>query len=97
MPFRNMFLVPKVIVSHVVFYGAFSSCCLSIRLTYRRANQAVFSDRFGLQTVINRRRALLAEKVVVKYPTQEPTDEPPKLDEAVYTEKITGKDPLAVS
>ncbi|VDM19523.1 unnamed protein product [Wuchereria bancrofti] len=53
----------------------------------RRSNLgAVLSDRFGLQTMYNRRKAALAERTEKKLPTLEPTDDVPWLDDYIFSE-----------
>uniref|UniRef100_A0A915PFE5 Dynactin subunit 4 n=1 Tax=Setaria digitata TaxID=48799 RepID=A0A915PFE5_9BILA len=57
------------------------------RYTKRRSNLgAVLSDRFGLQTMYNRRKAALAERTEKKFPVLEPTDDVPLLDETIFDE-----------
>ncbi|VDP14077.1 unnamed protein product [Onchocerca flexuosa] len=54
----------------------------------RRSNLgAVLSDRFGLQTMYNRRKAALAERTEKKFPTLEPTDDIMPLDDSIFDEQ----------
>ncbi|VDN18103.1 unnamed protein product [Gongylonema pulchrum] len=46
-----------------------------------------FSDRFGLQTMYNRRKAALAEQTEKKFPVLEATSDVPQLDESIFNEQ----------
>ncbi|KAM3723684.1 Dynactin subunit [Dirofilaria immitis] len=53
----------------------------------RRSNLGVvLSDRFGLQTMYNRRKAALAERTEKKFPVLEPTDDIIPLDDSIFNE-----------
>lgn len=58
---------------------------------FRRSNLGtVLSDRFGLQTMYNRRKAALAERTEKKFPILEPTDDVPLLDDSIFDEHEIG-------
>ncbi|VDK80600.1 unnamed protein product [Litomosoides sigmodontis] len=53
----------------------------------RRSNLgSVLSDRFGLQTMYNRRKAALAERTEKRFPILEPTDDVEPLDDSIFNE-----------
>ncbi|VDM43629.1 unnamed protein product [Toxocara canis] len=57
------------------------------KYTKRRSNLgSAFGDRFGLQTMYNRRKALLTERHAIDVPKLESTDSVPELDESIFTE-----------
>uniref|UniRef100_A0A0R3RF98 Dynactin subunit 4 n=1 Tax=Elaeophora elaphi TaxID=1147741 RepID=A0A0R3RF98_9BILA len=54
----------------------------------RRSNLGtVLSDRFGLQTMYNRRKAALAERTEKEFSVLEPTDDVPPLDDSIFDEQ----------
>uniref|UniRef100_A0A914ZPA8 Dynactin subunit 4 n=1 Tax=Parascaris univalens TaxID=6257 RepID=A0A914ZPA8_PARUN len=58
------------------------------KYTKRRSNLGTaFGDRFGLQTMYNRRKALLTERPVTELPKLEPTALVSELDESIFTEE----------
>lgn len=58
---------------------------------FRRSNLgAVLSDRFGLQTMYNRRKAALVERTEKKFPSLESTHDVPLLDDSIFDEHEIG-------
>uniref|UniRef100_A0A1I7VJZ6 Dynactin subunit 4 n=1 Tax=Loa loa TaxID=7209 RepID=A0A1I7VJZ6_LOALO len=56
----------------------------------RRTNlSTVLPDRFGLQTMYNRRKAMLAERTEKKFPALESTDDVAPLDDSIFDEHET--------
>ncbi|VDN02204.1 unnamed protein product [Thelazia callipaeda] len=56
------------------------------KYTRRSSMGNVLSDRFGLQTMYNRRKAALAERTDKKFPVLEATADVPELDDSIFSE-----------
>ena len=75
-----------------LFVAVFCSLFSLSFCVFRRSNLGtVFSDRFGLQSIYNRRKAaLFGQANEAKIEVLEPTDQVPSLDPKIFTEKSFG-------